>query len=93
MDKADTLIPLKWFYEQLTKCKARQKVLVLDVNRYNQTFGQERPGGDEMGPKLDAMLKCRRQECRCGLPAAPSSGPTPRTNLRWAFFWRAGMIC
>ncbi len=57
LDKPATLIPLKWFYEQLAKCKARQKVLVLDVNRYNQTFGQERPGGGEMGPKLDAMLK------------------------------------
>ncbi len=57
LDQAKTLIPLKWFYEQLAKCKARQKVLVLDGNRYNRTFGQERPGGDEMGPKLDAMLK------------------------------------
>ncbi len=57
LDKADTLIPLKWFYEQMSKCKARQKVLVLDINRYNQTFGQERPGGEEMGPKLDALLK------------------------------------
>jgi hypothetical protein len=57
LEKADTLIPLKWFYEQLGKCKARQKVLVLDVNRFNQTFGQERPGGEELGPKLDAMLK------------------------------------
>ena len=57
LDKADTLIPLKWFYEQMSKCKARQKVLVFDVNRFNQTFGQERPGGEEMGAKLDALLK------------------------------------
>jgi hypothetical protein len=57
LDRAETLIPLKWIYEQLAKCKARQKVLVLDGNRYHQTFGQERPGGEEMGPKLDAMLK------------------------------------
>lgn len=57
LDSAESLIPLKWFYEQLAKCKARQKVFVLDGNRYNQTFGQERPGGEEMGPKLDAMLK------------------------------------
>jgi len=57
LDQAETLIPLKWFYEKLAKCKARQKVLVLDGNRYNQTFGQERPGGEEMGPKLDAMLQ------------------------------------
>src|SRR5579875_1267649 len=57
LDRAETLIPLKWVYEQLAKCKARQKVLVLDGNRYNPTFGQERPGGEEMGPKLDALLK------------------------------------
>lgn len=57
LDRADTLIPLKWVYEQLAKCKARQKVLVVDGNRYHRTFGQERPGGEEMGPKLDAMLK------------------------------------
>jgi hypothetical protein len=57
LDRAGTLIPLKWCYEQMAKCKARQKVLVLDVNRFNRTFGQERPGGEEMGPKLDAMLK------------------------------------
>ncbi len=57
LDKAETLIPLKWVYEQLAKCKARQKVLVLDGNRYHRTFGQERPGGEEMGPKLDAKLK------------------------------------
>jgi hypothetical protein len=57
LDNAATLIPLKWFYEKLAGCKARQKVLVLDVNRYNQTFGQERPGSGEMGPKLDALLK------------------------------------
>ncbi len=57
LDQAQTLIPLKWVYEQLAKCRARQKVLVLDGNRYHRTFGQERPGGEEMGPKLDAMLK------------------------------------
>ncbi len=57
LDRADTMIPLKWFYEQMAKCKARQKVLVLDSNRFNPTIGQERPGGDEMGEKLDALLK------------------------------------
>jgi cytoskeletal protein RodZ len=57
LDKAATLIPLTWFYEQLSQCKARQKVLVLDINRYDRTFGQERPGGEEMGSKLDALLK------------------------------------
>ncbi len=57
LDKAATMIPLKWLYEKLAACKACQKVLVFDGNRYNPTFGQERPGGGEMGPKLDAVLK------------------------------------
>jgi hypothetical protein len=57
LDNAATLIPLKWVYEKLAGCKARQKVLVLDINRYSATFGQERPSSGEMGPKLDAMLK------------------------------------
>jgi hypothetical protein len=57
LDRAETLIPLKWVYEQLAKCKAKQKVLVLDGNRYHRTFGQERPGGEAMGEKLDATLK------------------------------------
>jgi hypothetical protein len=57
LDNAATLIPLKWVYEQLSKCKARQKVLVLDVNRFNPTNGLERPASGPMGPKLDAALK------------------------------------
>jgi hypothetical protein len=57
LDLPDTLIPLTWFYEQLANCRARQKVLVVDGNRYHRTFGQERPGGEEMSPKLDAMLR------------------------------------
>jgi phage FluMu protein Com len=57
LDEAATLIPLKWVYEQLGKCKARQKVLVLDVNRFNPTTGQERPDGGPMGPKLDAACQ------------------------------------
>jgi hypothetical protein len=57
LESATTLIPLKWVFEQLKVCKARQKVLVLDVNHVNPTRGQERPGGGPMGPKLDEALK------------------------------------
>lgn len=57
LDKADGLIPLKWVYQQLQACKARQKVLVLDTNRLNPTLGQERPTAGPMGAKLDALLK------------------------------------
>jgi hypothetical protein len=57
LDRAETLIPLKWIFDQLRACKARQKVLVLDMNRFNPVHGQERPGSGPMGPKLDAALK------------------------------------
>ena len=57
LDNADSLIPLKWVYDEMAKCKARQKVLVLDVNRLNPSHGLERPNGGPMDPKTDAALK------------------------------------
>ena len=57
LEDKETLIPLKWFYERLAGCRARQKVLVLDVCRLNPSRGQERPGSAPMGAKLDAALK------------------------------------
>ena len=52
----ETLIPLKWLYDQLAACPARQKVLVMDVCRDDAARGNERPGSGPMGPKLDAAL-------------------------------------
>src|SRR5262249_31877702 len=52
----DSLIPLAWLYERLAKCKARQKVLILDTCRLDPSRGLERPGSGPMGAKLDAML-------------------------------------
>jgi hypothetical protein len=57
LDNASTLLPLPWVYQQLEKCRARQKVLVLDVDRFNPTLGLERPGGGPLGAKFDAALK------------------------------------
>src|SRR5262249_19772768 len=56
-DNKDTLIPLTWVYQQMAKCPARQKVLVLDVSRLNLARGLERPGSGPMGEKLDALLQ------------------------------------
>ena len=56
-DGKDGGVPLKWIYEQLAKCPARQKVLILDTCRLDPSKGQERPGSGPMGAKLDAMLK------------------------------------
>jgi hypothetical protein len=54
--KKDTLIPLAWLYEQLSKCKARQKALIMDVCRFDPSHPQEQPGTGPMSPKLDAAL-------------------------------------
>jgi hypothetical protein len=53
----DSLLPLQWLYDTLAKCKARQKVLVLDVCRYDPGRGLERPGSGPMGKVLDAALQ------------------------------------
>jgi uncharacterized caspase-like protein len=57
LDNKATLIPLHWLYEQLARCPARQKVLVLDVCRFDPARGLERPDGGPMGKKLDALLQ------------------------------------
>lgn len=55
-DKPETLISLKWIYDKLAKCKARQKVLILDVCRFAPAKGLERPAPGEMSEQLDAIL-------------------------------------
>jgi hypothetical protein len=57
MDRAETLVPLEWVLGELSKCKARQKVLVLDTNRFSPTGGSERPGSGPMGAKFFAAAQ------------------------------------
>ena len=56
-EKADELIPLEWMFQKLATCSARQKVLVLDVCRYDPTKGEERGKVDPMGLAFDTMLQ------------------------------------
>src|SRR4029077_16315337 len=51
-----TLIPLAWVYDKLARCKARQKLLILDVFRYPPARGEELPGTGEMTEDFDAKL-------------------------------------
>jgi hypothetical protein len=53
----DTLIPFAWLYNQLQKCLARQKLLILDTCRLDPTAGLERPGSGPMSDKLDEILQ------------------------------------
>jgi hypothetical protein len=52
----ETLVPLAWLYERLAACKAQEKLLIVDVCRFNPSRGLERPGTGPMGPRLDTML-------------------------------------
>ncbi|HZZ81127.1 MAG TPA: caspase family protein [Gemmataceae bacterium] len=47
MKKPDSLLPLEWVFDELKKCKAQQKVLVLDVFRYSPSRGFELPSTGE----------------------------------------------
>ena len=55
-DDVKTLIPLSWVYDKLAKCKARQKLLILDVFRYPPARGEELPGTGDMTEDFDAKL-------------------------------------
>jgi hypothetical protein len=56
-DNAETLIPMEWFYTQLEKSPARQKVLIVDVCRFDPARGAERGDVAKMGEKFDALLQ------------------------------------
>jgi hypothetical protein len=47
LKEVETLLPLKWVYDQLAKCKAQQKVLILDVFRFSPSRGFELPSAGE----------------------------------------------
>jgi hypothetical protein len=57
LDNVATLLPLQWVYEQLQACKAREKLLVLDISRFSPTQGVERPEGGPLSAKFEAALK------------------------------------
>ncbi len=57
MNDPKTLIPLQWVYDRLAKCRAWQKVLILDVCRFPPARGFELPGSGDMGDILDAKLQ------------------------------------
>jgi hypothetical protein len=65
----DTLIPLAWLYDRLEKCKARQKVLVLDVCRFDPSRGFERPGSGSSDAKVPGTMTAKLDEALANPPA------------------------
>lgn len=51
-----SLVPLREVFEQLAACKARQKVLILDVCRFDPARGLERPSGGAMTEAFEAAV-------------------------------------
>jgi uncharacterized caspase-like protein len=56
-DEKNSLIPIDWVYEQLAKCKARQKVLVVDAFRFPPARGLELPATGSMTEAVDKQLE------------------------------------
>jgi len=52
----DSLISIDWLYQELAKCPAQQKVLILDVGRYDPAQGALRGKVSPMGQKTDDIL-------------------------------------
>jgi hypothetical protein len=55
-DVAETLIPFKWLLGKLEESPARQKVLVLDVCRYNAERGLQRRASNAADPKTEGAM-------------------------------------
>jgi hypothetical protein len=57
LPRVDEFIPLSWLYEQLGQCKARHKLLILDVAGLDPEQGVTRAGGGPLDPKVEEELK------------------------------------
>lgn len=53
----NTLIPLESILQKLGECRAQQKVLIADFNRYDRGRGVELPHGGRLGANTAKMLK------------------------------------
>lgn len=93
-----SLIPLSWLYERLGACKARQKVLIIDVCRHDPSRGSERPEGGPMSKELDALLRqppsgvqvwsaCSAGEYSYEASSYGSGGDGPRRSIFLSELW------
>ncbi len=57
LDKAPQMISIEWLYEQLGKCPARQKVLILDAAHLDPEQGNARKGGEPLSAKVEKQLE------------------------------------
>jgi hypothetical protein len=68
-DNKANLIPLSWLYEKLAASRARQKVLILDVCRFDPSRGFERPGSGSPDAKVEGTMTAKMDEALKNPPA------------------------
>ena len=57
LEDEKSLLPLQWVMEQMARCQAQQKVLIVDACRYDPARGFERQSGGKMSAKVEKVLK------------------------------------
>ncbi|MBY0527359.1 MAG: caspase family protein [Gemmataceae bacterium] len=57
IDKPETLIPMDWLYAKLAASPAQEKLLILDVCRFERQRGEERGKVDPMTEGFEAVLQ------------------------------------
>jgi hypothetical protein len=61
-DNKESLLPLKWLYDKLAACRARQKILIMDVCRFDPSRGFERPGSGGPDAKVEGAMTAKIDE-------------------------------
>jgi hypothetical protein len=56
LDELESLIPLKWLYEQIGACQAQEKIVLFDVCRFHPERGVSRPHNGPMSEALEKAL-------------------------------------
>jgi hypothetical protein len=56
LDELESLIPLKWLYEQIGACPAQEKIVLFDVCRFHPERGVTRPHNGPMSEALEKAL-------------------------------------
>jgi hypothetical protein len=56
LDELESLIPLKWVYEQVAACPAQEKIVLFDVCRFHPERGVTRPHNGPMSETLEKAL-------------------------------------
>jgi hypothetical protein len=68
-DRKASLLPLKWLYDKLAACTARQKILIVDVCRFDPSRGFERPGSGSPDGKVEGAMTEKIDEALKNPPA------------------------